>query len=87
MFKLVAERITQRHLEYLEMFQGTIDQILLYGTLMGSIISKVFPLNRETNFQSECSHLRPSVHSTILNLQLRMIGAERYCVTSNVKRY
>ena len=36
--------------------------ILLYGTLTGLIIGKVFPLNRETIFQSECSDLPFSVH-------------------------
>ena len=34
---------------------------LLYGTLMGLIISKVFALNRETIFQSKCPDLPSDV--------------------------
>ena len=45
MFQLVAEKITQeRHLEYQEITCGTRTHILLYGTLVGLIISKVFEI-------------------------------------------
>ena len=45
----------------LTMSRGTTAQILLYGALMGLIISKVFTLNRETNFQSQCPYLPSNV--------------------------
>ena len=58
---LLSERITQRHLEYLEMFRGRRAQMLLYGKLFGLIISKVFARSRETDFQSECPYLPSNV--------------------------
>ena len=57
MFQLVAEKITQGHLEYLEMSPGTRAHILLYGTLTELIVSKVLALNIETIFQSQCPDL------------------------------
>ena len=61
MFMLLSERITKRHLEYLEMFRGRRAQILLYATLFELIISKVFARNRETDFQSKYPYLPSNV--------------------------
>ena len=40
-----------------EMSRGTRAHTLLYRTLTGLIISKMFAFNRETSFQSECPDL------------------------------
>lgn len=62
------------------MSRGTEAQILLYGTLLGLIISKELALNRETNFQSEYPYLPSKVQglkdmvSQLMSKGIRALG-------------